>query len=202
MIAERTISKYSVAPVAGILLSALVTPFALLVISCSGEPPATQRENVLPERKAPSFTAIDQNGKTFNSSDLAGTPWIASFFFTNCETVCPALNTVQADLQKQYSNKVKFVSISTDPDTDNGAVLKEYAQRFGAKDGVWWMVHMPIEKVRNVSVSGFALMDPQEPSMHSTRFAAVDKDMRVVGYYDSEDTSDLKKLKQWISSQQ
>jgi len=179
----------------------VVIATAVLAVSCAREQTPTTEENILPLRVAPEFTAVDQNGNEFNSSSMKGKPWLASFFFTSCESVCPALNTIQADLQRRYSDKISFVSISTDPDTDTKEALATYAQQYSAKNGVWYMVRMPIEQVRNVAVSGFALMDPKEPSMHSTRLAAVDKNMHVVGYFDSEDTADMKKLNTWISSQ-
>ena len=186
----------------------MLTAVFVLLVGCSNE---HDHEHIgtggsapaeLPERSAPVFTATDQNGEEFTSSDLKGTPWIASFFFTSCQTVCPALNNVQAQLQKDHGDKVKFVSISTDPDTDTQQAIREYADSYGAQDGTWWMVRMPLESVRSVASEGFAVMDPEEPAMHSTRFIAVDSHMNIAGYFDSEEPSDIERLEKWINSQQ
>jgi len=150
---------------------------------------------------APEFTAIDQEGTTFSSQKLKGTPWIASFFFTSCETVCPALNLVVSGLGKEFEGKVKFVSISTDPDNDTPEALREYAQMYGARTGEWWMVRMPMEEMRKVASEGFGVIDPQEPAMHSTRLVAVNARMEIEGYFDSSDTDDVNELRQWINSQ-
>ena len=150
---------------------------------------------------APSFTAIDQNGEEFSSESLKGQRWVASFFFTSCQTVCPRLNDVQRGLQDEFSD-MKFVSISTDPQTDDVAALRAYASEYGAIDGTWWMVRMPQEEMRSVASEGFKLMDPQDPAMHSTRFVAVDADMSIAGFFDSEDANEVEELKAWMRSQQ
>lgn len=173
-----------------------------LVAACSNKDASQFEQQGMPAKVAPVFSGTDQRGNEFRSGDLKGRAWIASFFFTSCQGVCPKLNNVQAGLQKEYGDKLKFVSISTDPDNDSVSALRDYSLRFGAKYGTWWMIRMPIDSVRGVAANGFALMDPREPAMHSTRFAAVDKNMNIVGYFDSEDSTDVKRLKTWISSLQ
>lgn len=176
--------------------------FLFLAVACSNDDAARIEQQGMAAKPAPVFSGTDQRGNEFRSGDLKGHAWIASFFFTSCQGVCPKLNNVLAGLQKEYGDKLKFVSISTDPDTDSVSALSDYSLRFSAKYGTWWMIRMPLDSVRSVSAKGFALMDPREPAMHSTRFAAVDKQMNIVGYFDSEDSTDVKRLKSWISSQQ
>lgn len=171
-----------------------------LVVSCTNDKISRIEQNGFPEKPAPVFSGTDQHGNEFRCESLKGQPWIASFFFTSCQSVCPSLNKVLAGLQKEYGAKLKFVSISTDPVNDSTTILNEYAERFGARYGTWWMIRMPIDSVRRVAVKGFALMDPREPAMHSTRIAAVDENMNVVGYFDSEDSTDVKQLRTWITS--
>lgn len=182
---------------------ALYSSFCLCLLfafACSNDDVSRIEQQGMPKKSAPVFSGTDQHGNEFRSEDLKGQAWIASFFFTSCQGVCPKLNNVQAGLQKESGDKLKFVSISTDPDNDSVSVLREYAQRFGAIYGTWWMIRMPIDSVRYVSSKGFALMDPREPAMHSTRFAAVDEEMNIVGYFDSEDSTDVTRLKSWINS--
>jgi protein SCO1/2 len=144
---------------------------------------------------------MDQDGRMFTSKQLSGKPWLASFFFTDCSSICPMLNTEQKRLVKEFGSKLRFVSISTDPETDTGSTLHSYAQEYSAKSGTWWMLNMPIAEVRNLSTEGFGLMDPKEPSMHSTRLVAVDAEGQINGYFDSADSADLQRLRTWISSQ-
>ena len=69
----------------------------LILSSCSGNQP-TGKE-VAP------FSFIDQNEKPFGTDDLNGTVWIASFVFSNCETVCPPMMFEMASLQKEIEEK-------------------------------------------------------------------------------------------------
>lgn len=148
----------------------------------------------------PMFQGEDQSGATFSTDAVKGRPWIASFFFTSCTTVCPDLNRVQADLHAQYSDRLSFVSISTDPERDTVGALAAYAQQYGAVPGSWWMIRMPLDSVRQLSTEGFALMDPKTPDMHSTRLVAVNADMTIAGYFDSTDSTHLARLRTWINS--
>ncbi len=141
------------------------------------------------------FSGIDQNGNEFSSESLKGTVWIGSFFFTSCSSICPALNRVQMDLQREFAKSVRFVSISSDPETDTPPVLKEYAAEYGARNGVWWMLAMPHQSMLSVASTDLGLIAPTEPDVHSTRFVLVDTAMRVRGYYDSADTAQVALLR-------
>lgn len=150
-------------------------------------------------RTAPVVRGTDENGREFSSTGLNGKWWIASFFFTTCPSVCPALNTVQASLQKEFGDRIRFVSITTDPETDTPEAMKRYGEGFGAKQGIWHFVRMSADSVRELSVKGFALMDPVEPEMHSTRFVLVDGEQRIRDYFDSADTARVAQLKTILS---
>ncbi|RPI68267.1 MAG: SCO family protein [Ignavibacteriae bacterium] len=153
------------------------------------------------EKKAPEFRGTDQSGAEFSTSMVKGRPWIATFFFTSCTTVCPALNDVQKQLVAEFGSKVRFVSISTDPETDTVERLAEYAARYGARVGTWWMVRMPADTMQDLASAGFGVMKPESPEMHTTRLVAVDASMNIAGYYDSSDNASVEQLKTWINSQ-
>lgn len=144
---------------------------------------------------APVFHAVDQNNNTFSSDKLKGKVWLASYFFTTCETVCPILNAHTKRLQEEFGSAVTFVSITTDPETDTIARLKEYATAIGAKDTIWYMLRMPEQQMREVAERGFKLMKPETPEMHSTRYVLVDKDMNIRDYFDSEDSAEMNRLR-------
>ncbi|MCX6139221.1 MAG: SCO family protein [Candidatus Kapabacteria bacterium] len=170
------------------------------IISCTPEKSSVQQTSSsidsLPVlRTVGAFSGTDQDGKPLSSESLRGHLWLGSFFFSRCESICPALNTVQSSIQKAYGDRLLFVSVSTDPEYDTPAVMKEYADRFGAKQGQWWFVNMPIAKAMDFASNGVGLIPPSSPEMHSTRFVLVDTAMRVRGYYDSADTADVSKLR-------
>lgn len=175
-----------------------VIVFVLICTGCSKQTSVSDG----PSWPAPRIEGVDQSGKQFTSDVLKGKPWVASFFFTTCESVCPALNAVQRRLVEEFGTTTRFVSISTDPQLDTGATLAEYAALYAAKPGSWWMINMPENDMRKVATDGFRLMDPKEPAMHSTRFVAVNKEGIIDGYFDSTDSVSMDKLKKWIHSQQ
>jgi protein SCO1/2 len=64
-----------------------------------------------------------------------GRPVVLNFIFTSCTSICPLLSAVIAEFDRQLGqdrNKVHLMSISTDPEADTPARLREYASRFKA----------------------------------------------------------------------
>jgi protein SCO1/2 len=174
--------------------------FVLLAFGCSTDGNKTTGGSspldTLPVLRTVSvFTGVDHKNASFSAASMKGKVWIASFFFTRCGTVCPALNTVLSGIQRDFGNKVSFVSLTSDPDYDTPAVMSEYAQQYGAKDGTWWFVTMPLDSMITVASRDLGLIEPTSPDIHSTRFVLVDSTMKVRGYYDSADTADVSKLR-------
>jgi cytochrome oxidase Cu insertion factor (SCO1/SenC/PrrC family) len=177
---------------------------AILMVALQACTPSTQdaveqqeqvRDTLPVYRVVAPFTAVDQRGALFTSTSLTGKYWLGSFFFTRCQTVCPALNRVKSRIQREFGTKLSFVSISSDPEFDTPEVLAAYAQEYAQEGGAWWFVRMPKDSMLAVASQGFGLISPAEPEMHSTRFVLVDPAMQVRGFYDSEDTAAVAKLR-------
>jgi protein SCO1 len=110
------------------------------------------------------------------------------------------MNQRVADLQKEFTSpNLAFVGISVDPETDTPAIMTEYGKRYNADQKRWTMVQMPMDSVKSVAVQGFMLGSPEDPTLHSTRFALVDKRGQIRGFYDGMDDAEIKKLKSAIS---
>lgn len=77
----------------------------------------------------PEWSLIDQDGNTFGKSELLGKLYVADFFFTSCPSICPKLTDAMKEVYERFKGKndrIHFVSISVDPDTDSPSVLKEF----------------------------------------------------------------------------
>ncbi|MEY3385302.1 MAG: hypothetical protein RIR53_113 [Bacteroidota bacterium] len=146
-------------------------------------------------RGVSSFSGLDQDSALFRAESMKGKPWIASFFFTRCQTVCPALNSVLAGINRDFSSKVSFVSLTSDPENDLPSVMRSYGQQYGASRRSWAFVTMPLDSMIRVSSNDLGLISPSEPDLHSTRFVLVDSAMQVRGYYDSSDPAEVEKLR-------
>src|SRR6478609_2490109 len=82
------------------------------------------------------FSFTNQNGKTITQKDYEGKIYVADFFFTTCQTICPMMTDNMVDVQKAIlkNPKVMLLSHSVYPDHDNVAVLKKYAVDKGVVD--------------------------------------------------------------------
>ena len=104
---------------------------------------------------APPFALTSQDGKPVALADLRGKVVAVAFIYTECPDICPMLTQkmaqVQDELGADFGAKVAFVSISLDPGHDTPAVLKDYAQAWGAKPGGWLFLTGSVAAVRDVT---------------------------------------------------
>ena len=64
-----------------------------------------------------------------------GLPVVLNFVYTTCPGICPVMSAVFSQFQERLGadrEKVHMVSISTDPEQDTPARLREYAKKFSA----------------------------------------------------------------------
>jgi protein SCO1/2 len=168
---------------------------ALGVAGCARqEPPVGE----LPEYfQAPSFHGTTAEGHSFSSDSLRGKVYVVSFFFTSCTGPCPLLNSRLSVLQSIFADvpSVRFVSITVDPARDTPPVLKRYAERYGAKPGRWYFLHMPADSVEWLATRGFRVPgSASNPDLHTTRFILVDQRGIVRGFFSGTDEQEVKKL--------
>jgi protein SCO1 len=92
---------------------------------------------------------VDQDGQTrrLYSDLLAGRSVVIDVMFTNCTGVCPVMSRTFAHLQDWLGGRlgrdVHLISISVDPENDTPAKLKEYAARFKARPGWYFLTGSP-----------------------------------------------------------
>lgn len=141
------------------------------------------------------FTLSDQRGVEFSSSRLLGKAWIASFFFTSCEGICPTINGSIARFAQKVrgDSQVQFVSVSVDPERDTPAVLAEYAARFKA-DPSYWHFLTGQKSMVNGMLENFKLGSAEDPMQHTGRLVLLDGESRVRGYYQGTDEHDFEML--------
>ena len=152
--------------------------------------------------KIPAFDLVDQNSKQFTLENVEGNVWLADFIFTTCSGPCPIMtermSMVQHDLLE--IDKLKFVSFTVNPDYDTPEVLKKYAQRFDADVGSWSFVTGKYEQIQELIVEGFKMGDVEEIVFHSTRFALVDHEGNLRGYYSGTEPAEHEILTRDIQS--
>ncbi len=145
----------------------------------------------------PAFQLTDQQGRTFGSRDLAGRVWVASFIFTRCETVCPAITRQMERIQARTRNlepALHLVSFSVDPSHDTPARLEAYARLHRANPRMWTFLTGPATAVQETVEKGLRVSmgrDPTDPSpagiSHGSHLVLVDAQGRLRGYYASDE---------------
>lgn len=144
----------------------------------------------------PAFQLTDQDGRPFGSADLSGRVWVASFLFTRCDTVCPAVTREVARIQARTRNlepAFHLVSFSVDPGHDTPARLAAYARSARASPRMGTFLTGPAEAVRRTIEEGLRVSvgrEPDDPSpagiSHGTHLVLIDGASRIRGYYDPE----------------
>ena len=105
----------------------------------------------LAAERAPPIALEDTEGRPVSLADLAGTVLLADFIFTSCPGPCPAqthnMVLVQKRLSEQAKPHVRLISVTIDPETDDGPTLRAYAERHGADLSGWSFLTGPVELV-------------------------------------------------------
>lgn len=162
--------------------------------------------NDQPGQRIEPYSFINQHHESINIEDLRGTFWIASFIFTNCETVCPPMMYENASLQNVFAKEqvqIQFVSFSVDPEIDTPEVLDDYVKQFTDDDSNWHLLTGVTQKeIETFAREQFhTIVQKPEASnqvIHSTNFYLVDDQGYIINEYNYIDDSYQEKILQDI----
>ncbi|MCC7193652.1 MAG: SCO family protein [Phycisphaeraceae bacterium] len=157
----------------------------------------------------PAFRLVERAGGVYASTELAGKVWVADFIFTRCAGTCPRMTQELSNLQTQLSTlprwkEIRLVSFTVDPTNDTPDVLRDYADSYKADRRQWIFLTGSRQDLWKLTKEGFKLPvgedteNLQMPITHSSRFALVDQQGRIRGYYDAFDANVLDQLKKDI----
>lgn len=155
------------------------------------------------------FKFINQNGKVITNKDYKGKIYVADFFFTTCQTICPKMTTNMTWLQDQIKNnpKVKLLSHTVFPDEDTVEILKRYAKERGVIDSKWNLVTGKKEEIYKIARQSYLVVKTGKPDelydmVHTENFVLVDQKGRIRGFYDGtlldEEKEGVKNVKQLL----
>lgn len=159
--------------------------------------------------KIPDFSFINQLGDTINWGDVGEKIVVADFFFTRCPTICPRLTANMKLLQDHIKTASKvgdrtpgfvhFLSFSVDPERDDVASLKRWADRFQINPENWWLLTGNKKDIYDLSIEHMklGLVDGKgidTAFFHTDRMVLIDKNRNIRGYYHGLDTLDVQRL--------
>jgi protein SCO1/2 len=147
-----------------------------------------------------SFELTERSGRKVSSQELLGKPYVASFFFSKCPSVCVQQNDRMKLLQQKFRGAdIRFLSISCDPENDTPEALTEYAKRFAADPEQWLFLTGEWDYTKRVSAEVFfnAL---HTPKFHIEKFLLMSSDGKIIADYDWHEPAELELLEKEIQS--
>lgn len=135
------------------------------------------------------FALTNQNGKTVTQKDYKNKIYVADFFFTTCQTICPIMTDHMVQIQDELKNDkdILLLSHTVMPEIDTVAQLKKYAIKKGVNDAKWNLVTGSKEEIYNLARKSYlAAKETGNPYdlVHTENFVLVDTKKRIRGFYD------------------
>jgi protein SCO1/2 len=153
------------------------------------------------DHKISDFQLVNQNGDTITQADFENKIYVADFFFTRCQTICPIMAVNMSELQEYYKNDddLKFLSHSVTPIIDSVSVLREYADKQEAIPGKWELTTGKKAHIYELArKSYFAVLDEgdggDQDFIHTEQFILVDKNKQIRGFYDGTDATEIERI--------
>ena len=164
--------------------------------------------------KIKDFSLVNQNGEKITNENYRDKIYIADFFFTTCQGICPIMKENMIILQDEYKDddQVYLLSHTVTPEIDTKEVLKKYSLEKGVIDSKWNLVTGDKKQIYNLARKSYLVAEDIEESklfemIHTENFVLVDPERRIRGFYDGTDQEsmnaliyDIKVLKKEISN--
>ncbi len=147
------------------------------------------------------FSYFNQDSILVSDKDFDGKIYVADFFFTSCNTICPIMHRNMLDVYKKFKDnpKVKLLSHSIDIKYDLPSRLKTYATKLGVEGNQWEFVHGSRDSIFNIAAKNYlvsAFEDSSDPQglVHQGWFILVDTKKQLRGAYDGTKADQVKQL--------
>jgi protein SCO1 len=147
------------------------------------------------------FSLTNQNGKTITQDNYKDKIYVADFFFTTCQTICPIMTKNMYDVQKRTlsDDEIKLLSHTVTPEIDTVAQLKRYAVEKGVNDSKWNLVTGDKKQIYELARKSYlAVKDNGDGGpfdmIHTENFILIDKARQIRGFYDGTKPEEIDRL--------
>lgn len=151
--------------------------------------------------KISDFKLINQNGIEVTQKDYDNKIYVADFFFTTCQTICPIMTGHMKDIQEKTKNDpdILLLSHSVTPIIDSVSRLKKYALAKGVDDTKWNLVTGDKKQIYDLARKSYLAAKSDGDGgpydmVHTENFVLVDKKKRIRGFYDGTDSEEIDRL--------
>ena len=149
------------------------------------------------------FAFTNQDGKILTEKDMVGKVYVAEYFFTHCEGICPTMNNNMRLVYEEFKNDSNFLILShtSDPDRDSVSQMKYYADSMKVDTRRWIFLTGRKDSLYNAARVSYTIDDPtnnlksiDDQFIHSQFWALVDKHGDVRKIYDGLKETEVKKM--------
>ncbi|GGH38373.1 photosynthetic protein synthase II [Mangrovimonas yunxiaonensis] len=151
--------------------------------------------------KIADFSLTNQNGQTITQDTYKDKIYVADFFFTTCQTICPIMTDHMAQIQKEIKNdnEVMLLSHTVTPEIDSVAQLKKYALKKGVIDNKWNLVTGDKKQIYQLARKSYLAVKTDGDGgpfdmIHTENFMLIDKKRQIRGFYDGTKAEDIERL--------
>lgn len=148
------------------------------------------------------FHLVDQDGRTVDRATVDNRIYVASFFYAECQQLCPKLRSQLQRVQSAFARdtSVMILSHTIAPEADSVSVLRRYAAENHLDDAKWLLLTGARSEIERLAREQYyvELGDRGGKTMgrllHTETFALVDRGGHIRGLYDGSLPYDVTRL--------
>ena len=146
------------------------------------------------------FNLINQNGDTITQDFYNDKIYVADFFFTTCQSICPIMTKNMKEIQEKLINdkEILLLSHSVTPEIDSVGQLKKYAIANEINDDKWNLVTGDKKQIYNLARKSYLAVEDSPlgdyDMIHTENFMLIDKKKQIRGFYDGTVDSEITRL--------
>ena len=154
--------------------------------------------------KISNFNLINQNGEKITHEFYNDKIYIADFFFTTCQDICPIMTKNMYKLQEELKNEsdILFLSHTVIPEIDTVQQLKKYSIENKVDESRWNLVTGDKKQIYELARKSYLAVEDSEygefDMIHTENFMLVDKERQIRGFYDGTNDLEIERLIQDI----
>jgi protein SCO1/2 len=149
------------------------------------------------------FSLLTQGGQPITRNDVIGRVHVASFIYTRCAGICPAMVTQLSKVQKAIGGRdALLVSYSVTPQDDTPESLAAFGQIRGIDANRWKLVTGDPDQIYGLARTSYFADDGRleagkpasEQFLHTEKALLVDREGHLRGVYNATVPHDIEKL--------
>ena len=150
--------------------------------------------------KISDFKLTNQNGKEITQANYKDKIYVADFFFSTCQDICPVMTKNMYQLQEELKNdnQILLLSHTVIPEVDTVEQLKEYAVENNVDDSKWNLVTGDKKQIYELARKSYLAVEDSNfneyDMIHTENFMLIDKEKQIRGFYDGTNSEDINRL--------